>query len=216
MIYIRVLLRYLYQKMKLQNNQSLSDPFTDLLFNVLLGFVFLFFITILFINPITKLGNVNLKAEFIITLDWKDSLPDDIDLWVQDPNGEVVSYLKKDAGWLHLDRDDQGEINDKVTINNQEIIYPINREVVTLRGIIPGEYIVNVYMYSNPSSRPVDINLTIEKVNPSLKLVYFNNSTLIKKDTEMTLARFNLDSQGRYTSLNSQQVILTPYKLDGL
>tara|TARA_B100000965_G_C19543954_1_gene736898 strand:+ start:791 stop:1399 length:609 start_codon:yes stop_codon:yes gene_type:complete len=202
--------------MKLQNNQSLSDPFTDLLFNVLLGFVFLFFITILFINPITKLGNVNLKAEFIITLDWKDSLPDDIDLWVQDPNGEVVSYLKKDAGWLHLDRDDQGEINDKVTINNQEIIYPINREVVTLRGIIPGEYIVNVYMYSNPSSRPVDINLTIEKVNPSLKLVYFNNSTLIKKDTEMTLARFNLDSQGRYTSLNSQQVILTPYKLDGL
>ena len=202
--------------MKLQNNQSLSDPFTDLLFNVLLGFVFLFFITILFINPITKLGNVNLKAEFIITLDWKDSLPDDIDLWVQDPNGEVVSYLKKDAGWLHLDRDDQGEINDKVTINNQEIIYPINREVVTLRGIIPGEYIVNVYMYSNPSSRPVDINLTIEKVNPSLKLVYFNNSTLVKKDTEMTLARFNLDSQGRYTSLNSQQVILTPYKLDGL
>ena len=202
--------------MKLQNNQSLSDPFTDLLFNVLLGFVFLFFITILFINPITKLGNVNLKAEFIITLDWKDSLPDDIDLWVQDPNGEVVSYLKKDAGWLHLDRDDQGEINDKVTINNQEIIYPINREVVTLRGIIPGEYIVNVYMYSNPSSRPVDINLTIEKVNPSLKLVYFNNSTLIKKDTEITLARFNLDSQGRYTSLNSQQVILTPYKLDGL
>ena len=202
--------------MKLQNNQSFSDPFTDLLFNVLLGFVFLFFITILFINPITKLGNVNLKAEFIITLDWKDSLPDDIDLWVQDPNGEVVSYLKKDAGWLHLDRDDQGEINDKVTINNQEIIYPINREVVTLRGIIPGEYIVNVYMYSNPSSRPVDINLTIEKVNPSLKLVYFNNSTLIKKDTEMTLARFNLDSQGRYTSLNSQQVILTPYKLDGL
>tara|TARA_B100001057_G_scaffold9243_1_gene8466 strand:- start:10041 stop:10649 length:609 start_codon:yes stop_codon:yes gene_type:complete len=202
--------------MKLQNNQSLSDPFTDLLFNVLLGFVFLFFITILFINPITKLGNVNLKAEFIITLDWKDSLPDDIDLWVQDPNGEIVSYLKKDAGWLHLDRDDQGEINDKVTINNQEIIYPINREVVTLRGIIPGEYIVNVYMYSNPSGRPIDINLTIEKVNPSLKLVYFNNSTLIKKDTEMTLARFNLDSQGKYTSLNSQQVILTPYKLDGL
>ena len=105
--------------MKLQNNQSLSDPFTDLLFNVLLGFVFLFFITILFINPITKLGNVNLKAEFIITLDWKDSLPDDIDLWVQDPNGEIVSYLKKDAGWLHLDRDDQGEINDTLPWTNE-------------------------------------------------------------------------------------------------
>ena len=90
------------------------DPFTDLLFNILLGFTFLFFITILFINPISKLGNVNLKAEYIITVDWQDNLPDDVDIWVQDPNGEIVSYLKKDAGWLHLDRDDQGIINDVV------------------------------------------------------------------------------------------------------
>ena len=119
-----------------------TEPFTDLLFNTLLGFTFLFFITVLFINPISKIGNVNMKAEYIVTVDWKDSLPDDVDIWVQDPNGETVSYLKKDAGWLHLDRDDQGIINDVVTIDGEEIIYPINREVVTLRGIIPGEYIL--------------------------------------------------------------------------
>ena len=101
--------------------RSRFDPFTDLLFNILLAFTFLFFITILFINPITKFGNINMKAEYIITVDWKDSLPDDIDLWVKDPNGEIVSYLKKDAGWLHLDRDDQGIINDKVTIDGKEV-----------------------------------------------------------------------------------------------
>ena len=151
------------------------DPFTDLLFNILLGFTFLFFITILFINPISKLGNVNLKAEYIITVDWQDDLPDDVDIWVQDPNGEIVSYLKKDAGWLHLDRDDQGIINDVVVINNKEVIYPINREVVTLRGIIPGEYIVNLYLYEHKSKEPVEAKIIIEKVNPSLKLVYFNN-----------------------------------------
>ena len=93
---------------------SRFDPFTDLLFNILLAFTFLFFIIILFINPITKFGNINMKAEYIITVDWKDSLPDDIDLWVKDPNGEIVSYLKKDAGRLHLERDDQGIVNDKV------------------------------------------------------------------------------------------------------
>ena len=140
------------------------DPFTDLLFNVLLGFTFLFFITILFINPISKLGNVNLKAEYIISVDWKDNLPDDVDLWVEDPNGEIVSYLKKDAGWLHLDRDDQGIINDKVLINDKEVIYPLNREVVTLRGIIPGEYIVNLYLYENKSSLPVDVKVKIERI----------------------------------------------------
>ena len=191
------------------------DPFTDLLFNILLGFVFLFFLTILFINPITKLGNVNLKAEYIITIEWKESLPDDVDIWVKDPNGEIVSYLKKDAGWLHLDRDDRGVINDKVSINGEEYTYPINREVVTLRGIIPGEYIVNPYMYDNKSNNPVDVKLIIEKVNPSLKLVYFNNITLMQNDSEMTIARFNLNSSGDFRSLTAQNTILTPYQLKG-
>ncbi|MEC8085640.1 MAG: hypothetical protein VX096_01635 [Pseudomonadota bacterium] len=191
------------------------DPFTDLLFNILLGFVFLFFLTILFINPITKLGNVNLKAEYIITIEWKESLPDDVDIWVKDPNGEIVSYLKKDAGWLHLDRDDRGVINDKVSINGEEYTYPINREVVTLRGIIPGEYIVNLYLYDNKSNNPVDVKLIIEKVNPSLKLVYFNNITLMQNDSEMTIARFNLNSSGDFRSLTAQNTILTPYQLKG-
>ena len=191
------------------------DPFTDLLFNILLGFVFLFFLTILFINPITKLGNVYLKAEYIITIEWKESLPDDVDIWVKDPNGEIVSYLKKDAGWLHLDRDDRGVINDKVSINGEEYTYPINREVVTLRGIIPGEYIVNLYLYDNKSNNPVDVKLIIEKVNPSLKLVYFNNITLMQNDSEMTIARFNLNSSGDFRSLTAQNTILTPYQLKG-
>ena len=122
----------------MKKRYSSFDPFTDLLFNILLGFTFLFFITMLFINPITKLGNVNMKAEYIITVDWKDSLPDDIDLWVKDPNGEIVSYLKKDAGWLHLDRDDRGVVNDKIIIDGKELqpknaFVPI---VVTDSGII--------------------------------------------------------------------------------
>tara|TARA_B100001105_G_C22377670_1_gene438077 strand:- start:918 stop:1523 length:606 start_codon:yes stop_codon:yes gene_type:complete len=191
------------------------DPFTDLLFNVLLGFTFLFFITILFINPISKLGNVNLKAEYIISVDWKDNLPDDVDLWVEDPNGEIVSYLKKDAGWLHLDRDDQGIINDKVLINDKEVIYPLNREVVTLRGIIPGEYIVNLYLYENKSSLPVDVKVKIERINPTLKLVFFDDRVLPAKDTEITVARFFLDELGNFISRPSQKKILTPYDLKG-
>ena len=85
-----------------------TDPFTDLLFNALLGFTMLFMVTIMFVNPLAKLGSANLKAEFIITLSWPEDLPDDLDVWVEDPHGEVVSYLQKDAGWLHLDRDDRG------------------------------------------------------------------------------------------------------------
>jgi len=195
---------------------SRFDPFTDLLFNILLAFTFLFFIIILFINPITKFGNINMKAEYIITVDWNDSLPDDIDLWVRDPNGEIVSYLKKDAGWLHLDRDDQGIINDKVIIGDEEFIYPINREVVTLRGIIPGNYTVNLYMYDNKSNKPVNAKITIEKVNPTLKLVFFDDVTLHNKDSELTVVKFRLDSSGNFTQTITDNEVLTPYGLEGI
>ena len=199
----------------MNRKHSRFDPFTDLLFNILLAFTFLFFITILFINPITKFGNINMKAEYIITVDWNDSLPDDIDIWVKDPNGEIVSYLKKDAGWLHLDRDDQGIVNDKVIIDGKEVTYPINREVVTLRGIIPGTYTVNLYMYDNKSMRPVNAKITIEKVNPTLKLVFFDNVILKSKDVELTILKFRLDSRGNFISILSDNETLTPYGLEG-
>ena len=201
--------------MKMKKRYSSFDPFTDLLFNILLGFTFLFFITMLFINPITKLGNVNMKAEYIITVDWKDSLPDDIDLWVKDPNGEIVSYLKKDAGWLHLDRDDRGVVNDKIIIDGKEVIYPINREVVTLRGIIPGEYIVNLYLYDHKSNSPVEAKIIIEKVNPSLRLVFVGDVVLKNEDTELTITKFRLDSEGNFKSIYAANEILTPYSLKG-
>lgn len=199
----------------MKKRYSSFDPFTDLLFNILLGFTFLFFITMLFINPITKLGNVNMKAEYIITVDWKDSLPDDIDLWVKDPNGEIVSYLKKDAGWLHLDRDDRGVVNDKIIIDGKEVIYPINREVVTLRGIIPGEYVVNLYLYDHKSNSPVEAKIIIEKVNPSLRLVFVGDVILKNEDTELTITKFRLDSEGNFKSIYAVNEILTPYSLKG-
>ena len=199
----------------MKKRYSSFDPFTDLLFNILLGFTFLFFITMLFINPITKLGNVNMKAEYIITVDWKDSLPDDIDLWVKDPNGEIVSYLKKDAGWLHLDRDDRGVVNDKIIIDGKEVIYPINREVVTLRGIIPGEYVVNLYLYDHKSNSPVEAKIIIEKVNPSLRLVFVGDVILNNEDTELTITKFRLDSEGNFKSIYAANEILTPYSLKG-
>ena len=199
----------------MKKRYSSFDPFTDLLFNILLGFTFLFFITMLFINPITKLGNVNMKAEYIITVDWKDSLPDDIDLWVKDPNGEIVSYLKKDAGWLHLDRDDRGIVNDKIIIDGKEVIYPINREVVTLRGIIPGEYVVNLYLYDHRSNSPVEAKIIIEKVNPSLRLVFVGDVVLKNEDTELTITKFRLDSEGNFKSIYAANEILTPYSLKG-
>ena len=197
-----------------RHSHQLSDPFTDLLFNTLLGFTLLFFISIIFMNPIAKLGNINYKAEYIITVIWPEDQPDDIDLWVQDPYHETVSYLRKEAGWLHLDRDDRGDLNDTVMINGEKVVHPINQEVVTIRGIISGEYIVNLHYYQSQSQQPVKANVKIEKVNPVLRLVFIDQVTLEQVDDEKTVLRFELDGNGEIVGMNKVAKILTPYRLD--
>ena len=197
-------------------NRALSDPFTDLLFNTLLGFSLLFFISIIFMNPIAKLGNVNFKAEYIITVTWPEDQPDDIDVWVQDPNQNLLSYRDSNVGWLHLDRDDQGDINDTVMINGVETVYPINQEVVTIRGIVSGEYVVNLQYYKSNTQQPVPVTIKIEKVNPSLKVVYVDKVVLENEDDELTVLRFYLDANGEVASINHLQKQFTNYGLEVL
>jgi hypothetical protein len=114
-----------------------------------------------------------------------------------------------------LDRDDRGVVNDKIIIDGKEVIYPINREVVTLRGIIPGEYVVNLYLYDHKSNEPVEAKIIIEKVNPSLRLVFVGDVILKNEDSELTITKFRLDSEGNFKSIYANNEILTPYSLKG-
>lgn len=193
-----------------------TDPFVDLLFNALLGFTLLFFVTLVYFNPEARTGKVNLKAEYIISVTWPENRTDDIDLWVRDPLGKVVSYIEKDAGWLHLDRDDQGSLNDTVLIEGQEVIYPINQELVTLRGLIDGEYTVNLYYYEKRDPEPIEILVKIERINPSVETVFVKKVSMSRVDEEITVVRFTPTRDGRIVNINNRQLRLTPYLLDPL
>ena len=56
-----------------------SLAFTDLLFNVLIGFAFMFIIAFLLINPVEKDAEIEAKAEFMIIMEWDDQSAYDID-----------------------------------------------------------------------------------------------------------------------------------------
>ncbi len=193
--------------------QFVTDPFTDLLFNALLGFTFLFLVASLLINPVTKQGQLDPKAEFIISATWPENSIDDVDLWVEDPHGQIVSYLQRNAGWMHLDRDDRGDVTDTVEINGQKKVYPINQEIVTLRGTIVGEYVVNLYYYQSRSTNPVPVTVKIERVNPVFKLAFVDRVTLMKQDEERTALRFSVTEKRDVVNVNVLPKRLTPYAL---
>jgi len=179
-----------------------SDPFTDLLFNALLGFTFLFLVAIMFMNPEAKSGIIDPKAEYIITITWEDNNPDDIDTWIEDPDGRVIWFRNPEAGLLHLDRDDRGLVNDTITINGEEIQNPLNQEVVTIRGVVKGEYVVNLHYYATETKKPVDVNIRLVKVNPVLEIIYYGTVTMSKLGNEKTALRFNIGRNGQISGLN--------------
>ena len=185
----------------MQRKYHTNLPFLDLLFNILIGFVFLFIVSFLLINPIAKRADIEVKAEFLITVFWPDNLEDDVDIYVEDPLGNLVWFKSREPGLMHLDRDDLGKRNDEVTTAAGTILFPENREIVTLRGIIPGEYVVNVHCYFKAGAEPVPVTIQIDKINP-YSVVLRETVDLTNKGEEITVTRFSVNSNGKVTNVN--------------
>ena len=192
-----------------------SLGFIDLLFNILLGFAFLFIIAFLLIKPEAKKKDFDRRAEFVVILEWDHDAPDDLDLYVQDPTNDKVSFRLPIANFMHLDKDDLGKRNDTIiNADGSTSTVMINREVVTIRGIMAGEYIINAHYYSTrvyngsqlePNERTIDyrskpqraltVKIELHKVTP-YKILWAGEKKFTHRGQEETFLRFRLDADG--------------------
>lgn len=195
--------------------------FIDILFNILIGFAFLFIIAFILIKPESNKKDFERRAEFIIILEWDSDAPDDFDLYVEDPIKGMVHFRNPRVNYMHLDKDDLGDRNDTVyNIDGSISTVKINREVVTIRGIIPGEYIVNAHYYSdyntlNSTKDSIIVKIEVHKVNP-YNIIWAGEHVYDKRGTEHTFVRFSINKEGMINSnfsyLKKRQV--TPNRYD--
>ena len=189
-------------KHKIFSKSEEQDVFTDLLFNALLGFAFMFAIAFMLINSSEESGNIRSNAEILISVQWPDEHPDDVDAIVEDPQGSLVWYHNRDSGLMHLDRDDRGNLADNLNINGEVVSNPINQETITVRGLQSGEYIINLLHYKSNFKEPLPVTVKVQKLNPSVELVYYGEHFLNGVGDEMTALRFYVDSQKNISDLN--------------
>ena len=189
--------------------------FLDLLFNTLLCFAALFVLSFILINPSKKENNKKDKADFMITVTWNKDLDDDVDTYVEDPVGNLVAFMRREEGLMHLDRDDLGHRNDTINTPNGPIEYKDNREIVTLRGFVPGEYVVNVHMYMKREIAPTEVTIVLEKLNPYM-IIMAKNVILTTSGQEDTAFRFVVDSEGSVTKVNELKKTLVKSKVGPL
>lgn len=181
--------------------------YIDLLINLLTGTVVLFILTTLLIAPITKNSEgIKKNADYVITLEWPNEIDCDVDIWVRDPQNNIVSYKFPEAGLMYLERDDMGKRRSVYTVDGREmIIDPDNKEFVTLRGVFPGEYIVNVHSYSCLGSegkmtavppgteKRIPLIVEIIKINPTYSVIKRIEMSLDSVWQEKTVVRFTMD-----------------------
>ena len=221
------------------NNEKYKSTigFTDLLFNILVGFAFLFIIAFLLIKPEAKKEDFERKAEFVVVMEWDHDQPDDIDLYVQAPTNSTAHFRLPITNFMYLDKDDLGFANDIVkNVDGTITKVNINREVVTIRGIIPGEYIINAHYYSarkwagqtlttnigdggvyeTPTGKSTGKNLTVKielhKVDP-YKIWWIGEKTFTHRGQEETFVRFIIDQTGKQVGgfTYVEKKFVTPY-----
>jgi hypothetical protein len=181
------------------------DPFSVMLFKALQAVAFLFLLVLITVAPEAKEGKIDTKAEFLVTVSWPDNHPDDVDLFVQDPVGNMVWYRRREAGFMLLDRDDRGGANDFILVGGRKVPSPIRQEIVSIRGIVAGEYTVNIYHFAALTGRPVPVSVKIEKLNPTVQVVHYDTIDLDHGGQERTAARFVIDESGAVIEVSHEQ-----------
>ena len=152
------------------------------------------------ITPEAKDGSKP-KAEFLITVDWLGKY--DVDTWLRLPDGSRVNYQNKESGIAFLERDDLGTSCEQSTSHTCE-------EVTVLRGIAPGEYVMALHLYSaNGSISPATITpvtpvIRIEKLNPSVRLVWQDTVSLDTIRQEKRLVRFRVTETGEMVGFDTE------------
>jgi len=223
-----------------KNKYKSTIGFTDMLFNILVGFAFLFIVAFLLIKPEAKKEDFERKAEFVVVMEWDHDQPDDIDLYVEDPTNSTVHFRLPITNFMYLDKDDLGYANDIVkNVDGTITKVNINREVVTIRGIIPGEYIINAHYYSarkwqgqtlstnmydgagggvsvvgkgKPTGKKLTVKIELYKVDP-YKIWWMGEKTFTRRGQEETFVRFTIDPDGKQVGdfTYVEKDFVTPY-----
>jgi hypothetical protein len=182
-------------------------PFVDVLFTFLMVFVC---ITMLLKakmdNDSSSYQQQN--AVYLIVLNWEGNA--DLDLWSKDPQNRIVSFHRREGGdgsLFSLNRDCLGAMTTEVGPDGVPV-NKINEEIITIRGVIAGEYVVNVHAYSMKNSPAVKAKVKLVKNKP-YKVVVEKEKEFSHNGDEETYFRFSLNKDGDVTEINELPVSLT-------
>lgn len=141
-------------------------------------------------------------GKYAVVMEWPDASTDDVDLYVQDPSGKIAFFSARDIGLMHLEHDDQGAVSDRTRTARGEVTVEKNEERVILRGVIPGEYVVNVHMYDKRSPAPTPVTIRLYRLRGEDAELVSKERVLRRSGDEATAFRFTVKDDGSVGEIN--------------
>lgn len=172
-------------------------------------------------ETVPKPDGMQMKTEFIIEMTWPDKAFDDVDMHLLLPDGSMVGYNSKDHGYAVLDRDDMGAFGDTITRpDGTTKLIEQNKEVISIRAIVPGRYVVNGRVFREMSSinelqaevkLPYKATFKLTSVNPRVKEEVSQDVQLTQVGEQITAFSFTVTPEGKITDINTvDQIAFIP------
>jgi hypothetical protein len=179
----------------------------DVCINLVLVFAVLLKLSLLAINvESAESAQKRLKSSalFLIKVVWAGESDDDVDTYVSDPLSHLVYFRRLQDGLMNLDRDDTGSNSNLIRLPDGGVAKSAyNEEQVEIRGLIEGEYIVNLHMYRKATPTPTKVIVTLYKVAGGEDVqIHERVLTLAAQTQEETAFRFTLTKSGEVADIN--------------
>ena len=176
----------------------------DVCINLVLVFAVLLRLSIVMANAEQQKNHQTTHAAFLVKIDWPSESNDDVDLYVSDPLNQIVYFRQKQVGLMSLDRDDTGREQNMVTLPDGRVVQSqFNEEQVNIRGIVEGEYVVNVHMYRKNDDHPTKVEVALVKSGAGGDMeIHKQMVTLTSEREEETAFRFTLTRDGGVLDVN--------------
>ena len=129
----------------------------------------------------------------LIIVTWSNEINVDVDLHLRCPTGEMVNYVRREACFANLERDARGKTSDWSIVDGKRVEVVNNREVVSFRNPVPGEWFVSVHWYNGQHPDPVAVRIEIIRLEPSVQTVFTREVVLKKPFSEESVVRFQMN-----------------------
>ena len=160
--------------------------------------------------PHQKASGVEMKAEYLLSVEWDVNQDADVDIHMLPPSKKPVFYGARDVGCATLDRDNRGFMDSIIALaDGSTTRVESDKETIAIRCNEFGHYdlAVNLYAYHDqgftiPKGKHglgLRVHAEIVELNPSVRVIYAKDVTLDHVGQTINWAAFDMDRDGKIT-----------------